>query len=46
MEGNNNSGVQYCSRRDKAQGEFGCAGYQADIHSEPEVTGILYDEKG
>lgn len=46
LEGNNNSGVQYRSVHDKKKGEFVCVGYQADIHSKPEFTGMLYDEKG
>lgn len=46
LEGQNNSGVQYRSVHDKERGEFVVAGYQADIHGNPEYTGMLYDEKG
>lgn len=46
LEGANNSGVQYRSVHDKERGEFVCVGYQADIHSKAEYTGMLYDEKG
>jgi len=46
LEGANNSGVQYRSVHDKDKGEFVCVGYQADIHSNAEYTGMLYDEKG
>ena len=46
LEGKNNSGVQYRSMYDKSKGEFVCVGYQADIHPNPNYTGMLYDEKG
>jgi hypothetical protein len=46
LEGENNSGVQYRSVHDKVLGDFVCVGYQADIHTKPEFTGMLYDEKG
>lgn len=46
LEGANNSGVQYRSVHAKDRGEFVCVGYQADIHSNPQYTGMLYDEKG
>lgn len=44
VEGNNNSGVQYrAQRRDQ---DWSVGGYQADIHSNPQYTGMLYDERG
>ena len=46
LEGKNNSGVQYRSVHDPSRGEFVCVGYQADIHANPNYTGMLYDEKG
>jgi putative heme-binding domain-containing protein len=46
LEGNNNSGVQYRSKHDKTRGDWVVVGYQADIHSKAEYTGMLYDEKG
>ena len=46
LEGDNNSGVQYRSVHDTERGDFVCVGYQADIHSNPPFTGMLYDEKG
>ena len=46
LEGNNNSGVQYRSRHDEKRGEWVVAGYLADIHANPQYTGMLYDEKG
>ena len=46
LEGKNNSGVQYRSFHDKKRGDWVVIGYQADIHSNPPFTGMLYDEKG
>ena len=46
LEGNNNSGVQYRSRHDRKRGDWVVVGYQADIHANPQYTGMLYDEKG
>jgi len=46
LEGKNNSGVQYRSKHDKTRGDWVVVGYQADIHSKAEFTGMLYDEKG
>lgn len=46
LEGNNNSGVQYRSKHDKKRGDWVVVGYQADIHGNPQYTGMLYDEKG
>lgn len=46
LEGNNNSGVQYRSRHDRKRGDWVVVGYQADIHGNPQYTGMLYDEKG
>lgn len=41
----NNSGVQYRSRRLSADG-FGVAGYQCDVHPQPDYFGMLYEEGG
>ncbi|MEW4567298.1 family 16 glycoside hydrolase [Tautonia sp. JC769] len=46
LEGNNNSGIQYRSRRFPDAGEFVVGGYQADIHPSPGYNGMLYDERG
>ncbi len=46
MEGMNNSGVQYRSRRMNKIGKWSVGGYQADIHPNPPFTGMLYDERG
>ena len=46
LEGKNNSGVQYRSRPLPDIGPHVVGGYQADIHSRPEYTGMLYEEKG
>ncbi|MFM1872502.1 MAG: hypothetical protein RL398_1924 [Planctomycetota bacterium] len=43
LEGDNNSGVQYRSKR---FGEYGVAGYQADVHPAPEYLAMLYEERG
>jgi putative heme-binding domain-containing protein len=43
LQGSNNSGVQYRSRR---VGEFGLAGYQCDVHPAAGYFGMLYEEKG
>ncbi len=45
LEGDNNSGVQYRSRGIDGAG-FGVAGYQADIHGNPDYLGMLYEERG
>ena len=45
LSGKNNSGVQYRSQSlDRV--EFGLRGYQADIHSNPPYTAMLYEERG
>lgn len=46
LEGENNSGVQYRSQPNPKNGPFSIVGYQADIHSAPQYTGMLYDEGG
>ena len=46
LTGNNNSGVQYRSQRFDEQSAYRVRGYQADIHSNPPYTGMLYDEGG
>lgn len=46
VEGNNNSGVQYRSKELPDVGKWSVGGYQADIHSNPPYTGMLYDERG
>ena len=43
VEGDNNSGVQYRSRR---LAGFGVAGPQCDVHPSPAYFGMLYDEGG
>ncbi len=43
VEGENNSGVQYRSKVIDAK-TWRVAGYQADIHSKPEYSGMLYSE--
>ena len=45
LVGNNNSGVQYRSRRLAGDG-FGMAGYQCDVHGNPGYLGMLYEERG
>jgi putative heme-binding domain-containing protein len=45
LEGDNNSGVQYRSRRIDAPA-FGVGGYQCDIHADPRYLGQLYEERG
>jgi putative heme-binding domain-containing protein len=46
LEGNNNSGVQYRSKKLPEVGEWSVGGYQADIHPNPNYNGMLYDERG
>jgi putative heme-binding domain-containing protein len=46
FEGEANTGVQYRSQRRPDLGEWVVAGYQADIHSNPPYTAMLYDERG
>jgi hypothetical protein len=46
LEGNNNSGVQYRAQPNPKGGPFSVVGYQADIHAQPNYTGMLYDEGG
>ena len=46
VEGDNNSGVQYRSKELPDVGKWSVGGYQADIHSNPPYTGMLYDERG
>jgi putative heme-binding domain-containing protein len=43
VEGDNNSGVQYRSKRLEG---YGVAGYQCDVHPQAELCGHLYDEGG
>lgn len=45
LEGDNNSGVQYRSRRLLPDG-FAVAGYQCDLHAEPRYFGQLYEDGG
>ena len=45
LEGDNNSGLQYRSHRVGADG-FQVAGYQCDVHAEPDFLGQLYEEGG
>lgn len=44
--GDNNSGIQYRSRRLPEAGEHVVGGYQADIHPRPAYNGMLYEERG
>jgi len=44
--GENNSGIQYRSRRVAGQGKHVMAGYQMDVHPRPEYLGMLYEERG
>lgn len=44
--GDNNSGIQYRSRRLPEVGTWAIAGYQCDIHPAIEHTGMTYEEKG
>ncbi|MEM9657050.1 MAG: DUF1080 domain-containing protein [Planctomycetota bacterium] len=43
LEGDNNSGVQYRSKRTDPKA-WSVAGYQADIHANPPYTAMLYGE--
>ena len=44
--GDNNSGIQYRSRRIPERGPFAIAGYQCDVHPAIEHTAMTYEEKG
>ena len=46
LEGDNNSGVQYRSKKYPKNGPYAIIGYQADIHPAPNYLGMLYDEGG
>jgi hypothetical protein len=46
LEGDNNSGIQYRSKRNSKGGKYSIIGYQADLHAAPNYTGMLYDEGG
>jgi len=46
VTGDNNSGVQYRAVAKPDVGKWSVGGYQADIHSNPPYTGMLYDERG
>ncbi|MBA3483227.1 MAG: DUF1080 domain-containing protein [Pirellulales bacterium] len=46
LEGDNNSGVQYRSKRNPDKGKYSIVGYQADIHPAANYVGMLYDEGG
>jgi len=46
LVGDNNSGIQYRSRVLPDAGEHVVAGYQADIHPNPDYLGMLYEERG
>ena len=45
VEGENNSGIQYRSRRLPDLGEYVVGGYQVDIHPKAEYNGMLYEER-
>ncbi|MEM7602672.1 MAG: DUF1080 domain-containing protein [Verrucomicrobiota bacterium] len=44
--GDNNSGIQYRSRKLPGFGEWAITGYQCDIHPAIQHTGMTYEEKG
>jgi len=44
--GDNNSGIQYRSRKLPEFGEWAITGYQCDIHPAIQHTGMTYEEKG
>jgi hypothetical protein len=46
VRGDNNSGIQYRSRRLPEAGPWAIAGYQCDVHPAIEHTGMTYEEKG
>lgn len=46
LVGNNNSGIQYRSRRLPDAGDFVIGGYQLDIHPNPPYNAMLYEERG
>lgn len=46
MVGDNNSGIQYRSKKIPEFGPFAISGYQCDVHPALEHTGMTYEEKG
>jgi hypothetical protein len=46
LEGDNNSGIQYRSKKYPKNGPYAIIGYQADIHPAANYVGMLYDEGG
>lgn len=46
VEGNNNSGIQYRSKRRDDLGEFVVSGYQCDVHPSNQYCAMMYEEKG
>lgn len=46
MVGDNNSGIQYRSRKVPEFGSWAISGYQCDVHPAIEHTGMTYEEKG
>lgn len=46
LEGANNSGIQYRSKRLPAEGKWVVGGYQCDMHANPPYTGMIYEERG
>jgi len=46
LEGDNNSGVQYRSRRLPEFGPWSISGYQCDIHPAVQHNGMTYEERG
>ncbi|MEM1296929.1 MAG: DUF1080 domain-containing protein [Verrucomicrobiota bacterium] len=46
VEGNNNSGIQYRSKRRDDLGEFVVSGYQCDAHPSNAYCAMMYEEKG
>ena len=45
LTGNNNSGIQYRSKRNADLGDHVVTGYQCDMHAADWANGMLYDEK-
>lgn len=45
LTGNNNSGIQYRSKRNDDLGDHVVTGYQCDMHAADWANGMLYDEK-
>lgn len=46
IDGDNNSGIQYRSRRLPENGQWAITGYQCDVHPATQHMGMTYEEKG